>query len=82
MLRWLGTAVIGALLVLTVVLPGTSLGRRGTEAAVRMEAAGAPQFVGRPFPPLALRTPEGESIAWETLQGHRVLITLERSVDW
>ncbi len=82
MLRWVATAFIGALLVLTLVLPGTSLGRRGTESATRMETAGESSFVGRPFPPLALRTPEGEAIPWETLQGHRVLITLERSVDW
>ncbi|MAE96373.1 MAG: hypothetical protein CL910_17115 [Deltaproteobacteria bacterium] len=82
MLRWLGTLVILGLLALTWVLPGTSLGRRGTEAAARMEAAGAGPFVGQPMPPLALRDLEGEAIPWETLQGHRVLITLERSVDW
>ena len=82
MLRWLGTLIIFGLLVLTWVLPGTSLGRRGTEAAARMEAAGAGPFVGQPFPTLSLLSLEGETIAWDTLQGHRVLLTLERSVDW
>ena len=31
MLRWLATGIIALLLLLTVMLPGTNIGRRGTE---------------------------------------------------
>lgn len=83
MLRWLATIVILGFLVLAFILPETSLGRRGSEAMTRMESDGAVELViGQPFPELALSDLEGRPIPWETLRGHRVLITLERSVDW
>ena len=82
MLRWLATLVLLGLLALTLVLPSTGIGRRGAEAAVRQEAAGASLAIGDPFPALALRDVEGEEISWPQLKGHRVLLTFERSVDW
>ncbi len=82
MLRWLATVLLLALLLLTFVLPGTGIGRRGAEAAVRQEAAGSSLAVGQAFPALALRDIDGADLSWDRLRGHRVLLTFERSVDW
>lgn len=83
MLRWLATIAILGLLILALFLPDTPPGRRGPEAVTRLDAKGAVGLVvGQPFPELALSDLEGRPIPWETLRGHRVLITLERSVDW
>lgn len=84
MLRGLATVAIVALLALDLLLPRTSLGRRGTEAATRLDQAGAAR-VGEPLPPfslVALDTPGGPPVRNEDLLGHRVLLTFERSVDW
>lgn len=82
MLRWLATIAILGLMGLTFLLPDTSLGRRGTEAGTRAEAPHSSELLGQPFPELALVGLDGEAISWESLRGHRVLVTLERSVDW
>ncbi|MBW2396230.1 MAG: hypothetical protein JRG95_18410 [Deltaproteobacteria bacterium] len=82
MLRWLATIVILGLMVLAFFLPDTSLGRRGSEAGTRAEAPDSFELLGKPFPELALLDLDGKPISWESLRGHRVLVTLERSVDW
>ena len=82
MLRWLATASILALLLLTAILPRTALGRRGHEAVARNDVASAVGLRGQLFPQLALRTLDGAPVDWRSLRGHRVLITLERSLDW
>jgi cytochrome oxidase Cu insertion factor (SCO1/SenC/PrrC family) len=82
MLRGLATAAIVLLLALDLILPGTSLGRRGNEAAVRAEAEGAVARIGQPLPVLSLTDLDGAPLRLADLRGHRVLITFERSVDW
>jgi cytochrome oxidase Cu insertion factor (SCO1/SenC/PrrC family) len=82
LLRWIATLVISALLLLDLFVPNTSLGRRGTEEAVRREARSSVVQIGQPLPDLALQDLEGRPVDLDTLRGHRVLITFERSVDW
>jgi len=81
-LRWLATAAIAALLVLDVVLPHTSLGRRGPEALQRADVAGVTVQVGAPAPDVSLRTLEGAPLSLARFRGHPLLVTFERSVDW
>ena len=82
MLRWLATALLGALFVLNLALPSTSLGRRGSEAATRFEVENSAIRVGRPLPALSLANLDGTDLDLEAFRGHRVLLTFERSVDW
>lgn len=82
LLRWIATIFIAALLLLDLFIPGTSLGRRGTESATRREAQQSMVQLGHSLPDLALLDLEGEPIDLRALRGHRVLITFERSVDW
>ncbi len=82
MLRWLATVFLSALILLVFLLPGTSIGRRGAEAAVRQEATASTLAVGQPFPSLALQDIDGAELSWDRLRGQRVLLTFERSVDW
>ncbi len=82
MLRWLATLAIGGLLLLAFALPTTSLGRRGTDTALR---ADIDTFVGREgetLPDFTLPDLEGNPVRLSDLRGHRVLLTFERSVDW
>jgi cytochrome oxidase Cu insertion factor (SCO1/SenC/PrrC family) len=64
------------------LIPGTTLGRRGSESATRQEADSSVVRIGQPLPELALLDLEGQPIDLSALRGHRVLITFERSVDW
>lgn len=82
MIRILSTVAIAALIALVVAAPSTPLGRRGTEAKARMEAPNATLAIGDRFPTLALQGLDGMPLDLSALQGHRVLITFERSVDW
>jgi cytochrome oxidase Cu insertion factor (SCO1/SenC/PrrC family) len=81
-LRWTATIVIAALFVLNLMLPGTSIGRRGNETQVRDEAPGVAASVGQVMPDFTLADLEGEPVRLSDLRGHRVLLTFERSVDW
>ena len=81
MMRWVATAAIVALMALDVFIPGTPLGRRGTETLVRADQASA-FTVGSALPALDLVDLDGKPIDFATLLGRRVLITFERSVDW
>ncbi|MFQ5417723.1 MAG: hypothetical protein ACE5FL_11840 [Myxococcota bacterium] len=82
MLRWAATAVIGALLVIDLVLPGTSLGRRGSEREIRADIPGAFREIGSPLPDFRLTELDGSEFRLADLRGHRVLLIFERSVDW
>jgi len=82
MLRILASVAIVLLLVLDLVLPSTSFGRRGTEARARIDEDAAFHAVGSPLPALALRELDGRRVTLDQFLGHRVLLTFERSVDW
>ncbi len=79
---WLATAAIAILLALDLALPGTALGRRGTEKQLRADVAGAVGRVGERLPDLELPDLEGEPVRLADLRGRPVLITFERSLDW
>ena len=82
MIRWISTVAIGALIALVVAAPSTPMGRRGSEMQTRSEAPGSLLAVGDAFPALALQNLDGTPFDLSSLQGHRVLVTFERSVDW
>lgn len=82
MLRWLATLAIAALLALDLLIPKTSLGRRGTEAAARADVPSAVASVGDAFPEFTLPDLQGRSVSLSDFRGRRVLLTFERSVDW
>jgi cytochrome oxidase Cu insertion factor (SCO1/SenC/PrrC family) len=81
-LRWSATLAIGALLVLAVWLPDTSIGRRGSDPELRSDVPGAVGEVGRRLPDFTLPDLDGTPVTLSDLRGHRVLLTFERSVDW
>ena len=80
-LRSLATVVLLGLLALNATLHTTSLGRRGTEMAARIDVENK-AAVGRMLPAFELETFDGRAITRADLLGHRVLLTFERSVDW
>ena len=82
MIRWAASVAILALMALTVFLPQTSIGRRGTETTVRSHVGDRAGRIGEPMPDFALADLDGDVIRLSDLRGHRVLITFERSVDW
>jgi cytochrome oxidase Cu insertion factor (SCO1/SenC/PrrC family) len=82
MLRWLATAVIAALLALVWGLPGTSLGRRGSDAELRADAVDAIPREGAALPDFELDDIDGVPVRLADFRGKRVLITFERSLDW
>ena len=82
MARILGSIGILALLILNLALPYTPLGRRGSEAAVRMDAEQAVGRVGQRLPDFALPDLDGNRVRLSSLRGKKVLLTFERSIDW
>jgi cytochrome oxidase Cu insertion factor (SCO1/SenC/PrrC family) len=80
-LRTLASVVLLGLLALNSVLPTTSIGRRGTEMASRVDVESR-LAVGRMLPAFSLKSFDGREITRADLLGHRVLLTFERSVDW
>ncbi|MBW2293158.1 MAG: hypothetical protein JRG94_12740 [Deltaproteobacteria bacterium] len=82
MLRWIATVIIVLLFVLNLALPGTSIGRRGSETQPRMEVPEAAGEIGKPLPSFQLKSIGNEVIDSSQLLGHRVLLIFERSVDW
>jgi hypothetical protein len=82
MLRWAATLGILGLIALALALPATSIGRRGIEAASRVDAPTPALALGRPLPELDLIGLNGAPVKLAELRGHRVLLTFERSVDW
>ena len=82
MLRWIATVGICALVALAFLLPSTSIGRRGTEAAVRSDVPGAVGALGEVLPDFTLPDLAGVPVTLSDFRGKRVLLTFERSVDW
>ncbi len=82
MIRWIATILLAAGIVLVIAAPSTPIGRRGSETAARQEAPQSLLAIGDTVPPLALQHLDGTPFDLSSLQGHRVLITFERSVDW
>lgn len=80
-LRGLASLALLGLLVLNLMLPSTSIGRRGTEAAARSDVANQ-LVMGQGLPELELVGMDGRVYSREDLLGQRVLMTFERSVDW
>jgi cytochrome oxidase Cu insertion factor (SCO1/SenC/PrrC family) len=80
-LRGLATLILLAFLALNAILPTSSFSHRGSEDKVRADIVSR-LIVGRPLPPLELVGFDGRIYTREDLDGHRVLLTFERSVDW
>ena len=80
--RVLGSIGIAILLALAVALPYTSAGRRGPDASVRADVPAAAGRIGEPLPDFELVDLEGGPVSLESLRGHRVVLTFERSIDW
>lgn len=80
-LRILASMALLGLLALNATLDTTSIGRRGTENASRVDVE-SEIALGRMLPAFALQTVDGREVTRADLLGHRVLLTFERSVDW
>ena len=80
--RWVATAAIGLLVLLTLLLPYTGIGRRGSEAETRLDARSPALAIGDRLPELGLEDLSGRPVRLEDFRGHPLLITFERSVDW
>lgn len=80
-LRGLASLALIGLLVLNAILPTTSIGRRGTETASRIDVESQVEM-GRLLPSFELTGFDGRQVTRADLLGHRVLMTFERSVDW
>ena len=80
--RILGTLVIGGILGLALVLPYTTMGRRGSEAAARRDIPEAIGTVGERLPGLSLQDLEGNPVSLRDFRGERVVLTFGRSLDW
>ena len=81
LLRGLATLILVALFGLNLVLPTSSISHRGPENKVRADVVSR-LAIGQRLPPLELLGLDGRTYTREDLQGHRVLLTFERSVDW
>ena len=80
-LRSVASLVVVGLFVLNMMLPTAAVTARGKEDLVRSDVESA-LAIGRRLPELDLIALDGRHVTREDLQGHRVLITFERSVDW
>ena len=77
MLRWIATIFIVLLFVLNLALPGTSIGRRGSEEQARSDVPEAAGEIGKPLPGFKLTSISDEVIDSSQLLGHRVLLIFE-----
>jgi cytochrome oxidase Cu insertion factor (SCO1/SenC/PrrC family) len=80
--RILATVVIVGLLGLDFMLPQLEMLQQGRDPVARADVAAAVPAVGEPMPDFTLPDLDGVPITLSSLQGHRVLLTFERSVDW
>lgn len=80
--RVLATIALVGLLALNALLPSWEIGRRGSEARLRSDIAGAVGRPGEPLPELQLLDLEGRPFHSRELLGQRTLLVFERSVDW
>jgi cytochrome oxidase Cu insertion factor (SCO1/SenC/PrrC family) len=80
--RIAATVALGLLLVLDIALPWTPIGRRGREAAERLDEPRAVGRVGETLPDLSFVDFEGREVKLSDFRGYPTVITFERSVDW
>lgn len=80
-LRSLASLVLLGLLALNWTLPTNEMSARGSDPQVRTDFD-TELAIGKRLPPLALLGLDGQVYSREDLEGHRVLLTFERSVDW
>ncbi|MFK7895484.1 MAG: hypothetical protein AB8G23_06590 [Myxococcota bacterium] len=85
-LRGLATLALLGLLGLNWLLPTQSWSARGSESQIRTDFD-SNLAIGKRLPPLELRAVDGLGLeekiyTRDDLEGHRVLLTFERSVDW
>lgn len=82
MLRALASIVIVSLFGLNWMLPDMEIGRRGPSAQARVDVEGTQISVGAVLPDAALMDLGGATVPLSSLRGERVLLILERSIDW
>lgn len=80
-LRCLATVALVGLLGLNWLLPTHEMSARGSEMQVRTDFD-AELAIGQRLPQLELVGLDGQIYSRADLEGHRVLLTFERSVDW
>ncbi len=80
--RIIGTVGILLLLAIALALPVIPGMKRGSEAALRSDIAGAVGRVGERLPDVTLQDLDGAPVRLSNFRGKRVLLTFERSVDW
>jgi hypothetical protein len=80
-LRSLATLVLVALLGLNWMLPTLEMSARGPDPQARTDFD-SNLAIGKRLPPLELVGLDGRVYSRDDLEGHRVLLTFERSVDW
>ncbi|MDJ0852571.1 MAG: hypothetical protein QNK04_29735 [Myxococcota bacterium] len=80
--RWLATGGIVLLVLLTLALPYTGIGRRGSESETRLEVVSPALAIGRRLPELGLEDLVGRPLRMKDFRGRPVILTFERSVDW
>ena len=80
--RILATVVIVGLLGFDFMLPRFEMLQQGRDPVARADAAAAVVVVDEPMPDFTLPDLDGVPVTLSSLQGHRVLLTFERSVDW
>ncbi|MBW2315888.1 MAG: hypothetical protein JRH10_17090 [Deltaproteobacteria bacterium] len=80
--RILATVVIVGLLGFDFMLPRFEMLQQGRDPVARADAPAAVVVVDEPMPDFTLPDLDGVPVTLSSLQGHRVLLTFERSVDW
>ncbi len=80
--RILATLVIVTLLGVDWALPRLDMSRMGRDPVARSDVRSAVPEVGQPLPDFTLPDIDGVPVTLSELQGYRVLLTFERSVDW
>ncbi len=80
--RGLATLGIALLVLLTLALPYTGIGRRGSEDRTRLDAHSPALAIGGRLPELGLQDLAGRALRLEEFRGQPLLVTFERSVDW
>ena len=80
--RILATLVILALLGFDAMLPNLEMSQMGKDPVARSDVRDAVAQVGEPLPDFTLPDLDGVPVTLSDLQGQRVLLTFERSVDW
>lgn len=80
--RIIFTSLIGLFFALDLALPYTPLGRRGSDAEIKLDEPSAVGRVGQVLPDLEFVDLDGAAVHLSDFRGHRVVLTFERSLDW